>query len=118
MSFSDNVHRPTTILVFLDVSETYEVCKVRRISRNIPIVSRRDGANGSSGIPCLVVARLFDAEGPQCAKGEWVIFVRVIEKVFEIRGETWAFSSAWKERMQKSLELLVFLRVIFSACGA
>jgi hypothetical protein len=61
---------------------------------------------------------LFDAEGPQCAKRERVIFIRVIEEVFEIRGETWAFASPWKERMQKSLELLVFLRVMLSACGA
>jgi len=61
---------------------------------------------------------LLDAEGPQCAKGEWVVFIRVIEKVFEFRGETWAFSSPWKERMQKSLELLVFLQVNVSACSA
>jgi len=54
---------------------------------------------------------LVDAEGPQSTKGEWVIFVRVIEKIFEFRGEAWAFSSTWKERMQKTLELLVFLRV-------
>lgn len=56
VSLPDDVHRPTTILAFLDASKTYEVCKVRRVSRDIPIVSRCDGADGSSGIPCLVVA--------------------------------------------------------------
>jgi hypothetical protein len=61
---------------------------------------------------------LFEAEGPQCTKGERVLFIRVIEKVFEFRGETWTFSSPWKERMQKCLELLIFLRADLSACGA
>jgi hypothetical protein len=54
----------------------------------------------------------------QCTKGEQVIFICVIEKALELRGETWTFSLPWKERMQKSLELLVFVRVDVSACDA
>jgi len=52
---------------------------------------------------------------PAECESEWVIFARVIEKIFKFRGEAWAFSSTSKERMQETFGLLVCLRVNPSA---
>ena len=111
-------HRPAVIFASLDVSKADEVCKVCRSSGDVSVIARCEGADGNTGIPRLVVPRLFDAEGSQGTKGDRIIFIGVIEKVFKFRGETCAFSSPWKERMQETLELFIFLGINPSACGA
>jgi hypothetical protein len=86
MRLPDYFHPPTMIFAFLDVSETYEVCKVCRTSWDVTVVTCCEGADGSTSIPRLFMSWLFDAEGPQRAKGDWVIFIRIVEEVFEFGG--------------------------------
>jgi hypothetical protein len=97
------------ILVIQKVAEAYEICKIRRTSRDVPIIARCKGADGNTSMPCLVMPRLPYAEGPQSAECKWIIFIRFIEKIFEFRGKSWALSPSRKEGMQEPLELLVFL---------
>ena len=52
---SDHFYRPTAIFAFLDISETYEVCKVCRASWDVPVITRCEGPDRSAGTPRLVV---------------------------------------------------------------
>lgn len=52
---SDHFYRLTAIFAFLDISETYEVCKVCRASWDVPVIARCEGADRSAGTPRLVV---------------------------------------------------------------
>ena len=66
MRLSNDLHHSFSLSTFavLDTSETYKVCKIRRAFWDVPIISRCEGPDGSSGMPGLVVPRLFDAESP------------------------------------------------------
>jgi hypothetical protein len=91
MRLSNDFHS-FTILIIQKVAETYEVCKISRTSGDVSIIARCEGADGSAGMPCLVMSRFFYAEGPQRADCKWVIFIHIVKKVFELRGKIWALS--------------------------
>src|SRR5580693_2749952 len=52
---SDHFYRLAAIFAFLDISDTYEVCKVCRTSWDVPAITRCKGADWSAGTPRLVV---------------------------------------------------------------
>jgi hypothetical protein len=113
MCLANDFHHSLRLSIFartvLDVSETYKVCKIRRTFWDVPIIPRCEGPDRSSGMPRLVVPRLFEAVGPQSTESKRVVFVCIIEKVFKLGGQTWAFTPSRKQTLQETLELLVFL---------